>query len=110
MVSAQWCTTSFYSCRGHLDQRFWQTWIGCGDPITWPAHSPDLTPLDYFLWGHMKSLVYVTPVDSEEDLVAWVLAAVDVGPQSIGDRVYENMVCRYHVCVVVAGRHIKPFL
>ena len=24
----------------------------------WPARSPDLTPLDYFLWGYVKEMVY----------------------------------------------------
>ena len=24
----------------------------------WPARSPDLTPLDFFLWGRVKNLVY----------------------------------------------------
>ena len=24
----------------------------------WPPHSPDLTPLDFFLWGYLKSKVY----------------------------------------------------
>ena len=24
----------------------------------WPARSPDLNPLDYFLWGFLKSKVY----------------------------------------------------
>ena len=28
----------------------------CG--VTWPAHSPDLNPCDFFLWGYLKSLVY----------------------------------------------------
>ncbi|GFW86295.1 hypothetical protein TNCV_4330791 [Trichonephila clavipes] len=26
--------------------------------------------LDYYLWGHLKILVYATPLDSDEDLVA----------------------------------------
>ena len=56
--------------RGHLVQRFRQTWIGCGNPIGWPARSPHLNPLDYFLRGHMKSLVFDTSVDSEEDFCA----------------------------------------
>uniref|UniRef100_A0A2H1V4P8 SFRICE_034143 n=1 Tax=Spodoptera frugiperda TaxID=7108 RepID=A0A2H1V4P8_SPOFR len=30
-------------------------------PIPWPARSPDLTPMDFYLWGHMKSLVYNEP-------------------------------------------------
>ena len=43
----------------------------------------------------MKSLVYETPVDSEKNLLARVMAAADVGLQDTGDRVNENMVCRY---------------
>ncbi|GFW78310.1 uncharacterized protein TNCV_4123791 [Trichonephila clavipes] len=27
-------------------------------PENWPPRSCDLTPLDYFLWGYVKSLVY----------------------------------------------------
>ena len=39
--------------------------------------SPDLTPLDYFLWGSMKSMVYGTPVTSEEDLIAPVHEGIE---------------------------------
>jgi hypothetical protein len=28
--------------------------------ITWPPRSPDLSVCDYFLWGHLKSVVYQT--------------------------------------------------
>ncbi|GFV43448.1 uncharacterized protein TNCV_5131 [Trichonephila clavipes] len=27
-------------------------------PVNWPPRSCDLTPLDYFLWSYVKSLVY----------------------------------------------------
>ncbi|GFU47990.1 uncharacterized protein TNCV_4967781 [Trichonephila clavipes] len=27
-------------------------------PVNWSTRSCDLTPLDYFLWGYVKSLVY----------------------------------------------------
>ena len=52
-------------------------------PIAWPACSPNLTLLDLFLWGHMKRLVYETPADSEEDLLARVMVVVDVELQVI---------------------------
>jgi hypothetical protein len=26
--------------------------------VRWPAHSPDLAPCDFFLWGYLKSKVY----------------------------------------------------
>ena len=27
--------------------------------LNWPPRSPDLTPPDFFLWGYLKSKVYV---------------------------------------------------
>ncbi|GFV37134.1 putative LOC100569746 [Trichonephila clavipes] len=30
-------------------------------PVNWPPRSCDLTPLDYFLWGYVKSLVLDKP-------------------------------------------------
>jgi hypothetical protein len=50
------------------DRRYPDSWIGRGGPINWPARSPDLTPLDYFLWGYMKNYVYREPVNSLEQL------------------------------------------
>ena len=32
--------------------------ISRNGPVGWPARSCDLTPLDYFLWGYVKSMVY----------------------------------------------------
>jgi hypothetical protein len=26
-------------------------WIGRGGPVAWPPRSPDLTPVDFFLWN-----------------------------------------------------------
>ncbi|GFV37572.1 DUF4817 domain-containing protein [Trichonephila clavipes] len=41
-------------------------------PVNWPPRSCDLTPLDYFLWGHVKSLVYAdnpqTPDHLEDNI------------------------------------------
>ncbi|GFY06049.1 uncharacterized protein TNCV_3863531 [Trichonephila clavipes] len=48
-------------------------WIGRGGPVNWPAHSPDLSYLEFFFWGRMKSLVYTSPVDSDEALVARIV-------------------------------------
>ncbi|GFV77554.1 uncharacterized protein TNCV_1070831 [Trichonephila clavipes] len=37
-------------------------------PVNWPPRSCDLTPLDYFLWGYVKSLVYA---DNHKRLIIW---------------------------------------
>ncbi|GFW22374.1 DUF4817 domain-containing protein [Trichonephila clavipes] len=36
--------------------------------VNWPPRSCDLTPLDYFLWGYVKSLVYA---DKPQTLTIW---------------------------------------
>ncbi|KAJ4438660.1 hypothetical protein ANN_14607 [Periplaneta americana] len=47
-------------------------WIGRGGSVPWPPRSPDLT---LFVWEQMRNLVYATPVESEDDLVARIFAA-----------------------------------
>ena len=39
------------SARNYLDQTFPGRWIGRRGLVEWPPRSPDLSPLDYFLWG-----------------------------------------------------------
>ncbi|GFV77253.1 DUF4817 domain-containing protein [Trichonephila clavipes] len=41
-----------------LKDTFGDRLILCFGPVNWPPRSCDLTPLDYFLWGYVKSLVY----------------------------------------------------
>ncbi|GFS68713.1 uncharacterized protein TNCV_1959171 [Trichonephila clavipes] len=53
-------------------------------PVNWPPRSCDLTPLDYFLWGYVKSLVYADKpqtLDHLEDNIRRVIA--DIRPQMV---------------------------
>lgn len=57
--------------RNYLNQIYGNRWIGRGveeGNQPWPPRSPDLNPLDFYLWGHLKSVVYKTPVENELDL------------------------------------------
>ncbi|ENN72037.1 hypothetical protein YQE_11325, partial [Dendroctonus ponderosae] len=49
---------NFSQVRDHLDVTFPGAWIGRNGPILWPPRSPDLSPLDFFLWGTVKNTVY----------------------------------------------------
>ena len=49
--------------RQFLNQHFANKWIGRGGSIAWPARPPDLNPLDFHLWGHLKSIVYATSIE-----------------------------------------------
>jgi Helix-turn-helix domain (DUF4817) len=41
-----------------LKEKFDERVISRNGPVNWPARSCDLTPLDFFLWGYVKSQVY----------------------------------------------------
>ncbi|GFT93627.1 uncharacterized protein TNCV_677581 [Trichonephila clavipes] len=63
-------------------------------PVNWPPRSCDLTPLDYFLWGYVKSLVYADKPQTLhhlEDNIRRVIA--DIRPQML-EKVIENWTSR----------------
>ncbi|KAJ8947462.1 hypothetical protein NQ318_009763 [Aromia moschata] len=43
--------------RNWLNFEFNEHWIGRDGPILWPPRSPDLTILDFYLWGRLKQIV-----------------------------------------------------
>ena len=59
--------------RAYLDTPFPHRWIGRRGEIEWPAKSPDLTPLHYFLWGYLKGKVYSTQPQSLDELQNQIL-------------------------------------
>jgi hypothetical protein len=46
---------------GFLNETFPNSWIGRYGPYNWPARSPDLSPLDFYLWGFLGQKVYNFP-------------------------------------------------
>ncbi|GFU87287.1 putative DD41D transposase [Trichonephila clavipes] len=66
----------------------------CFGPVNWPPRSCDLTPLDYFLWGYVKSWVYADKpqtLDHLEDNIRRVVAGIR--PQML-EKVIENWTSR----------------
>lgn len=57
----------------YLNHQFPGHWIGRGGPHPWPPRSPDLSPLDYCIWGWMKDIVYKTKVNSRDELIARIM-------------------------------------
>ncbi|GFW34186.1 DUF4817 domain-containing protein [Trichonephila clavipes] len=63
-------------------------------PVNWPPRSCDLTPLDYFLWSYVKSLVYADKpqmLDHLENNIRRVIA--DIRPHML-EKVIENWTSR----------------
>ena len=54
--------------RNYLTGRFGQQWIGNNGPIHWPPRSPDLSVLDFFLWGYLKNKIFMRRHENREQL------------------------------------------
>jgi hypothetical protein len=44
--------------RQHLNKTFGEQLIGLGGPVSLPEPSRDLDPLEFLLWGQIKTLLY----------------------------------------------------
>src|SRR5215469_8152841 len=87
--------------RDYLNESFPNRWLGRGGPVAWPPRSPDLTPLDYYLWSHMKTLVYETKVDSRAALRDRIFAAgehIRNRPNNIGSAT-QSLLMRAENCI-----------
>ena len=96
----------------YLDACFPNKWLGRNGPIAWPARSPDLNPIDWFLWGRIKSLVYATNVESRDQLLPRIQAACDEirrDPEVFG-RIRTNMLRRARLCIHRRGEHFENHL
>ncbi|GFW58336.1 putative DD41D transposase [Trichonephila clavipes] len=79
-------------------------------PVNWPPRSCDLTPLDYFLWGYVKSLVYADQpqtLDHLEDNIRRVIA--DMRPQML-KKVIENWTSRLDYIRASRGSHMSEII
>lgn len=84
------------------------TWVGRGGPVAWPSRSPDLSPLDFFVWGTMKDIVYSLPVDSVEELTNRIIEAA----QTVRDKLSFNVTVRAmrkraRACIRKEGRQFE---
>ncbi|GFX46984.1 transposase [Trichonephila clavipes] len=79
-------------------------------PVNWPPRSCDLTPLDYFLWGYVKSLVYADKLhtlDHLEDNIRRVIA--DMWPQML-EKVIENWTSRLDYIRATRGSRMPEII
>ncbi|GFU50756.1 putative DD41D transposase [Trichonephila clavipes] len=88
---------TFHTARATIDllkDTFGNRLISRFGPVNWPPRSCDLTPLDYCLWGYVKSLVYADKqqtLDYLEENIRRVIA--DIRPQML-EKVIENWTSR----------------
>jgi hypothetical protein len=55
-----------------LDRQFPGYWFGRRGPVEWPPRSPDLTALDFHLWGHLKAMLYQVKIQNLDYLKEFI--------------------------------------
>ena len=69
----------------------------------------DLTPLDFFLWGHFKSKVFISPPADLDELQRRITAEVDIRRQdrALIRRAVNAMLRRAKLCIRRDGGHVE---
>lgn len=97
------------SVREYLDTRF-PEWIGRRGTIFWPARSPDVTPLDFFLWGYIKNVVYAEDCQNIKSMKRKIEVAFSTITPQMLQNVRRSLNRRTELCIEREGRHFEPFL
>ena len=84
-------------------------WIGRRGAIEWSARSPDLTPLDFFLWVYLKHKVYVEKITSIQHLKEVITRHIEELKTNTGllREVMYGVSTRINQCIAVDGAHFE---
>ncbi|CAK1588801.1 unnamed protein product [Parnassius mnemosyne] len=55
--------------KDYLYREYPGRWVGRDGPCAWPPRSPDITPMDFYLWGYVKTLVYTGRAFETRDML-----------------------------------------
>lgn len=96
--------------RDHLDNAFPARWIGRRGAQEWPPRSPDLTIMDFFYWGYLKSKVYTTkPANLDELRDRIITASAGITREQL-QNVSREMYHRLGHCLATNGEHFENLL
>ncbi|GBO11045.1 hypothetical protein AVEN_10652-1 [Araneus ventricosus] len=88
------------------DTTFPLRWTGRDAVMAWPPPSPDITPLDFYLWGYVKQHVYSELINDINHLKHRITDVIHSVTPDVLTRVWEELDYRLDVCRVTNGAHI----
>jgi hypothetical protein len=71
--------------------------------------SPDITPLDFFLWGYVKSIVFRTPVNGLDELKTRIRTVISAIPADMLHRTWQEREYRLDVIRAANGANIEVY-
>lgn len=89
----------------------YREWIGENGNYAWPPRSPDLTPLDFSLWGTVKDLVYKHKPSTAQELERRIREAIQyLNETEYVRKVVMHLETLYTTCIAQNGGHIEQLL
>lgn len=73
---------------------------------SWPARSPDLSALDFFLWGYVKSKVFQNRPQNLDDLKNNIREVIAEIPVDMCRRTMASVLHRAQICTERNGGHL----
>lgn len=93
--------------RNFLNEYFPDRWIGRGSLFPWPARSPDLTCLDFYLWGRVKDIVYKVQPTTRADMIIRIRNALNSLPRAEVEAAVISTRRRVHRCILNDGKQFE---
>ncbi|GFW45602.1 transposable element tc3 transposase [Trichonephila clavipes] len=90
-----------------LDQHFGDRIISRYYPFPWPARSPDLTPMDFWFWGYLKSTVYLCNPQTLSDLKDSIRREIGNIPRAMLRAAILSTVSRMQCVIACDGPHVE---
>ena len=92
-----------------LNDKFPGHWIGHGGPTPWPPCSPDITPLDFSLWGYLKDRVYITRVNDLLDLKQPIRDVINSVTEDMPFNTWRLIDYRLNILRSTRGAHVQVY-
>jgi transposase len=93
--------------RSFLDELLPNRWIGRRGFVEYPPRSPDLTPLDFFLWGYLKDKVYAKKPATIAELREAIEHECSKIPREMFVDVCDSIASRCQKCLDQDGRQFE---
>lgn len=93
--------------RAWMQRNFKEREIGRYGDVHWPARSPDLTPMDFFVWGWVKDQVYRQPVNNLQELKARITRTMHDMPLDFAAHSLLSFKSRLQSCIDNNGQHVE---
>ena len=104
--TTRWCTSTLGFRRSSV--------FGCNiskqvDSERWPPRSPDITPLEFFLWGYVTDKVFSKPVPDITNLKARITDASVTITEDILENTWREIGYRLDILRATKGAHVEVY-